>query len=228
MNVSTANNFAAADGIITTSVGDSNHAKPSPSTTFDDNDSLSQGIREYVSSKITEMLVEHQRNLVCQHPKTISAPFHFTINPDMSSLAKVPRSGTANVKARVPFVFDGPKNIGPFTINHPRIAGDFQITVIGIYSTFVIGAAFLGPQTLLLTLWRIGIVLAGYAFVRSRLGWGDDVHSDVILGPICHIGHEMQYFSGEATKSLGALMINALMEILRGVLKNDEVDQDGK
>ncbi|KAF1850097.1 uncharacterized protein K460DRAFT_271677 [Cucurbitaria berberidis CBS 394.84] len=173
-----------------------------PSDMLNADNPLSRGIREYVSSEVAAALVAHERKQVYQLPKTVDAPGHITFNLDISGLAKSARLNVVKITENKLSILDGPKSIGPLTIAHSRIACDIQLSVIAIYLTFTLGAAFLGPKTLLLTLWRIGVVLTVYAVVIRRLDWKDDSHSDLILSPVCYFGREVQIFSGEMAKDL--------------------------
>ncbi|CAO2647510.1 Nn.00g084320.m01.CDS01 [Neocucurbitaria sp. VM-36] len=189
------------------------------------NDSLSPKIHEYVSKKIAEALMEYHREQIAPQVNSSSAPIRITVNLDISGVAKWPRSSTGkSVPGRL-CLFSGRKSIGPLTITDPNVASDFQLGVIAIYLTVVIGCALHGPKELLLTLWRMGIFLTMYAAALQCMGWKRDSRSDALLAPVCYMGHVMQRFGSETAQNLGAFVVSLLIETFRDMVKDVKLDQ---
>ncbi|KAJ4313865.1 hypothetical protein N0V94_006731 [Neodidymelliopsis sp. IMI 364377] len=122
------------------------------SNIFDDEDSLSAGIREYVESKIAHAFFEHRCNcppseaekLIIDHPADVSR----------STLPK-------KVHRRTNFL-NGHRNIGPYAIKGSHFANTAQTGIISIYVGVAFISALLGPKTFCITLWRFGVALLMY------------------------------------------------------------------
>lgn len=201
---------------------DSNR-KSFASNIFDDNDSLSQGIREYVASKITEALLEHDRKLVresgeVERTETVenmvsdgAALLNITINFDLLNLAKLKRACGATHAAPLPGALKGPKRLDPLIIK-PSIATKLQSGVIVIYGMLLVAAAVVGPAAFFLMLWRLASFLLIQLFVVSRVLACDEWSSDVGLAPAFYLYHA----SLRLLKQCGALLAQRLAGNLSG------------
>ena len=165
--------------------------EPSPrksfaSNIFDDDSSLSQGIRGYVTSKIAEALAEHNRERQGDADATVNniGPLNLIIKIDAAGLAK------ANTSKRL--IGDNGKigdflerlTIGPFEISNAQLERDIQFGVMATYALILLYASLLGPKVVLLTFWKLAIVLDIYAAVSRQLCWTENVERNVLLAPV--------------------------------------------
>jgi hypothetical protein len=167
------------------------------SNIFDDNDSLSQGIREYVASKIAEAIVEHDRNRVkeagkiegtkkAEHVAPVAiASLKISVNFDLFSFTMLRKTLRNRQTTPHTSVLTGPKRLGPFVIN-PNIAAKLQSSIIAVYSMLLVGAAFAGPGRFLLMLWRLAIFSLIHLFAVSHILACVELSTDVVLAPVYH------------------------------------------
>jgi hypothetical protein len=80
------------------------------------------------------------------------------------------------------------QTIGPYAITQPRFVAGVQQATTLLYTVLLVGAAFCGPKTLILTIWRMGVLLAMYAAIVMKMGWLDTqgLAEDVFLEPLVH------------------------------------------
>jgi hypothetical protein len=190
------------------------------SNVFDDESSLSQRIREYVASKIAEALVNHDGMGIGRHRQTGSAPVHVTVNIDMSGLAKSSMNtepGSDKAKADIS---QGPATIGPLTVSDCRVAGYVLLAITGLYAILLLGASFMGPITLLSTLWKIAIVLGVYTVVIEELHWSEHIERDLVLAPVCYAVGMVQSIIEQVLGQARAAAVSVVVEALQIVTKD--------
>ncbi|KAF1940347.1 hypothetical protein EJ02DRAFT_494906 [Clathrospora elynae] len=198
------------------------------SNIFDDDSSLSQGIREYVASKIAEALVKQDKKHLGRVQATAVAPVQVTINIDVTGLAKTGVHNDVEKDATKMLLLSGSKTAGSLTITHPRIATDVQLGVIAIYTILLLRATFLGPKALLLTLWRMAVILAVYTASLTHLGWSEHLRRDVLLAPVFYAGNGVQNMGGRLLNELRAMAVSILTEALQSMGKDVEVSVNDK
>lgn len=180
------------------------------SNIFDDNDSLSRGIREYVASKIAEAVVEQERRIHALVPATpsqmlITFKFDGAMNAGDLFQGIENHSPTFNL-------LEGPKYIGPMAISHPRLASNIQSLAIAMYVVIVSGAALLGPKTLGLALWRIAVMLVVYVATGRHLGWCEDAQKEVLLAPVAYIIGVIRGSGKDVASRLGEAVTRLLVD----------------
>ncbi|KAI4636708.1 hypothetical protein J4E93_011032 [Alternaria ventricosa] len=201
--------------------------EPSPrksfaSNIFDDDSSLSQGIREYVTSKIAEALAEHNRERQGDADATVNniGPLNLIIKIDAAGLVK------ANISKRL--IGDDGKigefperlTIGPFEISNAQLGRDIQFGVMAIYAIAFLGASLLGPKTLLLTLWKSAIFMGVYAALLRQLCWTEKVERDVLLAPVCFVVSVAIGMGEQLLDQLRMMMVAVLAEAIERVAQS--------
>ncbi|KAI4656551.1 uncharacterized protein J4E78_006440 [Alternaria triticimaculans] len=205
-------------------------AEPSPrksfaSNIFDDDSSLSQGIREYVTSKIAEALAEHNRERQGDADATVNniGPLNLIIKIDAAGLAK------ANISKRLVGddgkIGDFPERltIGPFEISNAQLERDIQFGVMAMYAIAFLSASLLGPKTLLLTLWKSAIFIGVYAALLRQLCWTEKVERDVLLAPVCFVVSVATGMSEQLLEQLRMMMVSILAEAIERVAQSCDV-----
>jgi hypothetical protein len=180
------------------------------SNIFDDGSSLSQGIREYVTSKIAQALAEHDRAHTTGSDATVPPRPHFTIKIDAVGLAKTKQSTTINNRSAKTDLFTESSTIGPLRITNVRMARDVQFGLTTIYAVALLGASLLGPKSLVITVWRLTIILGMYTTVLRYLSWTENVERDVLLAPV--------YFTGGVATGMGEQLLGQMRLLLVAVL----------
>ncbi|KAI4682009.1 hypothetical protein J4E81_009771 [Alternaria sp. BMP 2799] len=204
--------------------------EPSPrksfaSNIFDDDSSLSQGIREYVTSKIAEALVEHNRERQRDANATVNniGPLNLIIKIDAAGLAK------ANISKRLigddGEIGDFPERltIGPFEISNAQLERDIQFGVMAIYAIAFLSASLLGSKTLLLTLWKSAIFMGVYAALLRQLCWTEKVERDVLLAPVCFVVNVATGMGEQLLDQLRVMMVAVLAEAIERVAQSCDV-----
>jgi hypothetical protein len=133
MNPVTDTTTAGDDTTVKTNEKEGSPRASLASNIFDDQDPLSQGIREYVESKIAEAMADYE----CKNTAKVQTPkksTHVTFRLDVTGLAEkfgpkvsAPKSSPAR-----------PKHIGSWTINDPTLAGGLQIGFACSYLSFAL------------------------------------------------------------------------------------------
>jgi len=191
--------------------------EPSPrksfaSNIFDDDSSLSQGIREYVTSKIAEALADHNRERQGGADATVN-----NIGP-LNLIIKIDAAGLANANTYKRLIGDDGKigdfperlTIGPFEISNAQLERDIQFGVMAMYAIALLSASLLGPKTMLLTLWKSAIFMGVYAALLRQLCWTEKVERDVLLAPVC--------FVVSVATGMGEQLLNQLRMVIAAVL----------
>ncbi|KAI4710605.1 hypothetical protein J4E89_004193 [Alternaria sp. Ai002NY15] len=204
--------------------------EPSPrksfaSNIFDDDSSLSQGIREYVTSKIAEALAEPNRERQGDADATVNniGPLNLIIKIDAAGLAK------ANTSSRLigddGKIGDFPERltIGPFEISNAQLERDIQFGVMAMYAIAFLGASLLGPKTLLLTLWKSAIFMGVYAALLRQLCWTEKVERDVLLAPVCFVVSVATGMGEQLLDQLRMMMVAVLAEAIERVAQSCDV-----
>ncbi|KAI4917829.1 uncharacterized protein J4E92_008766 [Alternaria infectoria] len=204
--------------------------EPSPrksfaSNIFDDDSSLSQGIREYVTSKIAEALAEHNRERQSDADATVNniGPLNLIIKIDAAGLAK------ANISKRL--IGDDGKigdflerlTIGPFEISNAQLERDIQFGVMAMYAIAFLSASLLGPKTLLLTLWKSAIFMGVYAALLRQLCWTEKVERDVLLAPVCFVVSVATGMGEQLLDQVRMMMVAVLAEAIERVAQSCDV-----
>jgi len=204
--------------------------EPSPcksfaSNIFDDDSSLSQGIREYVTSKIAEALAEHNRERQGDADATVNniGPLNLIVKIDAAGLAK------ANTFKRLigddGKIGDFPERstIGPFEISNAQLERDIQFGVMAIYAIAFLSASLLGPKTLLLTFWKSAIFMGVYAALLRQLCWTEKVERDVLLAPVCFVVSVATGMGEQLLDQLRMMMVAVLAEAIERVAQSCDV-----
>jgi hypothetical protein len=180
------------------------------SNIFDDDSSLSQGIREYVTSKIAEGLAEYDRTHASESDATASRPLHLALRVNATGLAKAKKStGLDVVNAKTDLSTEA-STIGPLEITNATLAKDSQLVVVAIYLVALLAASLLGPKTLLLAVWRMSIVLGIYAALLRQLNWTRNVERDVFLAPM--------FFAASVTSGIGEQLLDQIRVVIVTIL----------
>jgi hypothetical protein len=197
--------------------GDSSPRKSFASNIFDDDSALSQGIREYVTSKIAEAVVEHNRVPADDGDARLSPLLNLTIKVDAAGLAKAKTSTDSIISEEMAHILAESTTVGPFHITNARLAMDLQIGTTAIYAVILLGASILGPKCLLLAVWRLAIVLGFYAAALRYLGWNEDVERDVLLAPVSFATSVVTGMGEQALDHMRMMMVAVLVEAFERV-----------
>jgi hypothetical protein len=198
------------------------------SNVFNDNDSLSQGIREYVTSKISEALVEHDRDGHGRMQTAAGPPVQIIVNMNLANLAKT--SDTLDIKSDEAKrdILTGGSTIGPITLTRPIVAKNLRLGMIAVYAIALLGAALMGPKSLLLAFWRFSVIFAVYAVIAQQRSWSVNVENDVLLAPVLlakNIAHDL---GGRVLVQLRGTVMSVTTEALQGVFKGVEMRSERK
>ncbi|KAF2993021.1 hypothetical protein E8E13_001163 [Curvularia kusanoi] len=151
------------------------------SNIFDDQDSLSVGIREYVDSKIAEVLHKHSQ--------------HEIVHTSLNVVAKLQLPAKKGMSERSPpdtDAINGSRRLGPWVLNASSETHNLQMGISGMYMLVVMFSALLGPKILFSTLWKLLVFLSSYAVAEQMFGWRSDAHPDLLLAPLVHMKHAVQ------------------------------------
>ncbi|KAH6865992.1 hypothetical protein BKA58DRAFT_230776 [Alternaria rosae] len=198
--------------------------EPSPrksfaSNIFDDS-SPSQGIREYVTSKIAEALAEHNRE--CQDGNaTVSNvnPSNLIVKIDTTGLARATTSEGLTMDERKIGDFPERFTIGPFEVGNARLERDAQFSIMAIHAVTLLCASLRGPKSLLLALWNMAIILGIYAAVLRQLRWTEDFERDVLLAPVCFAASVIASVCEQLLGQMRMMMVEVLAEALERVAR---------
>ncbi|KAF2623558.1 hypothetical protein BU25DRAFT_424810 [Macroventuria anomochaeta] len=188
------------------------HQKSFALNIFDDQDSLSAGIREYVESKIAQAFSKHR----CGCP--VRSPINFTVKFEVDNLGNVSRSSPFKTIPRGADILFGHKTMGPFTITNGRLAINFQIGIIALYLLLLFFSAFTGPKTFLLTVWRISVALLAYAVICSLCNWKLSTGSDLLLAPIVLVAIAMQNPCCDILDQYGIFRVYVASNVIRDMI----------
>ncbi|CAN9084710.1 unnamed protein product [Alternaria alternata] len=203
--------------------GRSSHRKSFASNIFDDDSSLSQGIREYITSKIAEALAEHDRAHCSNVDATTNPSVHNTIKVDYICLSKAEKPIRPSTSDKKTDMFTLPSTIGPVTITSPLLARNAQLVVLTLYAVALLGASLLGPRSLLLVIWRMAIALGMYTAVLQQLSWTENVERDVFLAPVFFFASVATGMGEQLLNQVRVVMIAVLAEILDCVVRRADV-----
>jgi hypothetical protein len=202
---------------------ESGRRKSYVSNIFGDKSSLNQGVREYVGSKITEVLAEDDKKMHGCMQNAMGPPVQVVINFDLTGSTKASKTSQANGDGLKSDIYTGDSTIGPLAITGARILRELQMGTVCLYIIMLLAAAFLGPKTLFLTLWRMAVVLAVYAFAVSNLGWSEHLERDVFLAPVFFAKGMVQDIGGPLIAELRGSAVALVAEALQSVFKGAEV-----
>ena len=178
---------------------------------------LEKGFRDYVVMKVAEAFAQQSNEKSAtgwtKQQRAAHAKFNMlkTNTPTSAKITK-PDSREASFD-----MFSGESGLGPFTISHPRVARVAQSGIIAVYAIFVLGAALLGPRTLLLTLWRVFIGLGAYALLVRYLDWAKHVECDMLLAPVVFAGNLAHGAGVKILEKVRAFMISVIVASLQGL-----------
>ncbi|KAF2849520.1 hypothetical protein T440DRAFT_480047 [Plenodomus tracheiphilus IPT5] len=174
----------AAEDPFTSCEDHESHNKSFASKIFDDKDSLSQGIREYVASKIAKAISEHDVKLAREQREAFDMRAQSSSKISFFKIALQVIDNVIGRDAGRINLWTSPRSIGPITINHTRAASFLQCSTIAVFVIAIIEAALSGPKTLLLTTWRCAVIFGVYAVIMKHFGWAQDVGQDALLAPV--------------------------------------------
>jgi len=207
-----------------------NEDEPSPrksfaSNTFDDDSSLSQGIREYVASKIAEALAEHNRERQDNADATVNniGPLNLILKIDAAGLAKTNISKRLTVDEGKIGDFPERLTIGPFEISNAQLERDIQFGVMAMYAITFLSASLLGPKNLLLALWKSAIFMGVYAALLRQLCWTEKVERDVLLAPVCFVVSVATGMGEQLLAQMGMMMVAVLAEAVERAAQSCDV-----
>jgi hypothetical protein len=208
---------------------DSGRRRSFVSNIFDDDDLLSQGIREYVTSKIAEALVEHDKKVHGHMQAATSPPLQVVVNLDLASFQKTSETSELNGNETKLDAFIEESNIGPLPLtHHPIVAKNLRLGMITVYAIALLGTALMGPKSLLLAFWRFSVVFAVYALIARQRNWGVSVENDVIFAPVLLAKTIAQDLGGRVLIQLRGTVVSVTTEPLQGVFKGVEVRAERK
>lgn len=160
------------------------NSKTIASNIFDSRDPLSNGIREYVDAKIAKVLHGTERRDGPSGDGSALLTAKIYLNPDTPITSSTALSGDVVVDAGI---FEGAKRLGPFHLTASSLTYNLQWAIIALVALVVLVAAFSGPKTLFLMLWKMSVVLLGYRMLGKMLGWEDDMSEDVIMASVSYV-----------------------------------------
>ena len=199
--------------------GRSSHRKSFASNIFDDNNFLSQGIREYITSKIAEALAEHDR-AHCSDVNAMAKPsVHITIKVDGIGLLEAEKPIRPSISDKRTDMFAQPSTIGSVTITSPLLARIAQLVVLTLYAVALLGASLLGLRGLLLVIWRMAIALGMYTAMLQQLSWTENVERDVFLAPVFSFASVATGMGEQLLNQVRVAMVAVLVEILECVVR---------
>lgn len=164
--------------------------------TFENKRPSISSIHGHANTKVAEVVIENQRNLIERVNAGISGMVNVKVNLNIPGLLKLNISHRVEKYKSAGASTKSTKSIGTITISHPRIATDLQIGIVVIYLTLLLYSALTGPKALFLMVWRMGTVLSVYTVILHHLGWKGDARRDVLLSPLCHISLMVLEFVG--------------------------------
>ncbi|KAF2030451.1 hypothetical protein EK21DRAFT_111974 [Setomelanomma holmii] len=177
------------------------HRSSCTSNIFDNEDSLSQGIREYVSSKIAEAIAafEQKHSAGCMPPDTTESS---VVGPKQVNLnIKISSSGTSAETIEPSTSLHSPqqllrnvKKLGPFPIRRDGLATRAQSAIAIAYIGLILVAALRGRTCLLWMVCNILTYALVYAIMMWRFGFIRDVNDltdDVFVAPVFNCAIEL-------------------------------------
>ena len=203
--------------------GCSSHRNSFASNTFDDDSSLSQGIRKYVTSKIAEALAEHDRAHRSNVDARANPSVHITIKVEGTGLSKAEKPTRPGISDKKTDMFTQLSTIGPVTITSPLLARNAQRVVLTLYAVALFGASLLSPRSLLLVIWRMAIALGIYTAVLQQLSWTENVERDVFLAPVFSFASVATGIGEQLLNQVRVAMVAVLVEILECVVRRADV-----
>jgi hypothetical protein len=203
--------------------GHSSHRKSFASNIFHDDRSLSQSIREYVNSKIAEVLAEHDRAHRSNVDARSNPSVHITIRVDGIGLLEAEKPTRPSISDKKDDMSAQPSTIGPVTITSPLLARNAQLVVLTLYAVTLLGASLLGPRSLLIVIWRMAIALGMYTAVLQQLSWTKNVERDVFLAPIFFFASVATGMGEQLLNQVRVVIIAILVEILDCVVRRADV-----
>ncbi|KAI5366937.1 hypothetical protein J4E82_010955 [Alternaria postmessia] len=203
--------------------GHSSHRKSFASNIFHDDRSLSQSIREYVTSKIAEVLAEHDRAHRSNVDARSNPSVHITIRVDGIGLLEAEKPTRPSISDKKDDMSAQPSTIGPVTITSPLLARNAQMVVLTLYAVTLLGASLLGPRSLLIVIWRMAIALGMYTAVLQQLSWTKNVERDVFLAPIFFFASVATGMGEQLLNQVRVVIIAILVEILDCVVRRADV-----
>ncbi|KAL1801764.1 hypothetical protein ACET3X_002106 [Alternaria dauci] len=192
-------NKHGTDTMLSQNEGRSSHCNSLAPNILDGDSSLNKKIRAYITSKIAEALVEHDRTHADQGDATVNPPIHVTIKIDAAGLAEATKLRTSITGDNKAVTHNGPSSMGPLKITSAQLARNAQLAIMAFYAVTLLGASLLGPKTLLLTVWRMAIMLTLYAVVLRQLNWILDLERDTFLSPV--------FFTASVAKGIGEQLL---------------------
>jgi hypothetical protein len=203
--------------------GCSSHRNSFASNTFDDDSSLSQGIRKYVTSKIAEALAEHDRAHRSNVDARANPSVHITIKVEGTGLSKAEKPTRPGISDKKTDMFTQLSTIGPVTITSPLLARNAQLVALTLYAVALLGASLLGPKSLLLVIWRTAIALGMYTAVLQQLSWTENVERDVFLASVFSFASVATGIGEQLLNQVRVAMVSVLVEILECVVRRADV-----
>ena len=196
---------------------DSISCESSLSNAVENESSIHSGTHEYISQQIAEALLKYEgKDHGPDSQRSTAARVTFNINLGDLSATNTKQIDSGQSENAL-CVFNS--SIGPFTITHPRIARDVQLSIISLYLLLILGSALLGPKTLAIAVWRSVVFLGVYTIALCRLGWTERLERDVLLAPL--------FFAFSAAQGVGWQIIEKIrVEIATAVA--DGIDRNGR
>lgn len=156
------------------------------SNIFDDEDLLSQGVREYVATKIAETISDHGVWRIRQERASAKAPMHFILNINIPKVYQDFLETTKRIESDCGQLWSLPQKLGPVTLGNKSTIKLLQNILILLVSIVLLGSALSGPKDLFLMLWGILVLLGIYATVARQLDWSLDFKEDLLLAPVVY------------------------------------------
>ncbi|KAJ8118139.1 hypothetical protein OPT61_g823 [Boeremia exigua] len=153
----------------------------------------------------------------CSGKCPVRSPMTITLKLKIQPKKDVPNHATKRLPINAN-IFEGPKRIGPFVFAESSNTRNLQLGMIGIYTLTILFAAFIGPKTLSITLWKLAVALLAYYITGRLLGWEVDAQSDFVLAPVLHMAGVAQKVLYDAVDGFGVLEISLEAQVVSETL----------
>jgi hypothetical protein len=185
---------------------------------------LSQGIREYVSSKISEALVSHEGKNAGKGTNLNASggiandPFRFSLHIDITGNKTYAGNAKIEPSAVAPGTTVGENRLGGFEVGHAVLAVSARAFVALLYGFILVVAGVRGFTFLIAAIADILCVVAIYIVVMRQLGYlqePGDFHADIIAAPVYNCAALMGGHAMVAFRHTVRVMALVIVEALR-------------
>ncbi|KAL6709849.1 hypothetical protein ACN47E_000634 [Coniothyrium glycines] len=194
--------------------------KSHASNIFDNEDELSQGIREYVASKIAEALSDHDRNQTrSRHKSQLAgavARVTFEVNiPALHSVVNISKKND---------VHDASETAQPGNLMQYLVAKGMIFPFLILVLFVLTMSAVAGPLSLLLSIWRIGVFAATYSVFVEHVTSPDSSLRRYLLIPLQIVRGELEPIGNHLKEKLSGL-VTVQVQTTVDCKSNTDVDE---